>query len=1194
MRSSRLAAGLALVGMAQLPVGLAARLPGEYMHEYATSYQTPHIPWAKPWAQGKLRVFFITPFSGAAREVTEVWQRADIDLYGETTASSTELGRSTGCFPDVQDTSPEEKGARLLRKLSEQRYDVFVVGNFNWSAFPPQVQYALLEQVAAGAGLVIVHPRQVRPEILHHPDAANREWILAGIPLQAIPFFAQQGAPAAAAEAAQAVGERLLKTYRAGKGRVAVIDYGQDRAVQPCSGGLSLTPWEDFDFQKPTYYEYYMALVIRAILWAAGKVPPVRLTDLPSAPLTVRVGEATELAVGVQGPPPPAGLTLRWRLKNCWGEEEGSGAVAVGVDGLRGRINLRLPALPGGRHFCDLFLDSARGREDFAALALQAVGVASVAELEAEEDTQPPYGGGVRGRVTPGASELRIELRDNYGRLFYLPPATQRPQPQADGRFRWRIPPEALRRAVSSCVRVRVQVLAGGQVCDQQEAIVTVPRSLDEEYPACMWGMMPGYVGHLAARRLRELGFNIVLGGSTAQNARALAVEDLKNIPYCTRLASREHFVNAHTLRQTCEQLTQLGRELARYHPHVYSLGDENFVPSDLGYAPEDQPWLRQYLQQRYPSLETLNRAWGTEFSSWEQVRPLSREEARARGKLTAWHDLLCFREELYAQRHHQYADALRAGDPHARVGAEGSQEQDLELTLAARHNSPPLDFWGPYRDLRYNTLLRSLAPRDLVRGNWFGGYRSQRQDPKTLPNFLWAALLDGNNLLQYFALATVETIFNTDFSLTYYSLWYWEDLQKLLDGPAQLLQRAAYDYDGVALLHSQASLHVSGLEEGPGRYEQAHHALLEALNGAWLQHYYVTDRHPEQLEAGRIKMLLLPCARALSPEVCRALRAYVEGGGVLVADVRPAVMDGSAARLGRSPLWEVFGVRMGAQPKPTPPAQPTLGGEYRWPGGLLRVPTLSLPAVVADAAVELADAQALGRVQDVPVLICHRFGKGLAVLLNFGVEGLGPTALTPLLRALAEAAGVRPAAAILGPDGRPLADCRLARFRYGNITIHGILLGNSHTKPLTCTFRLAQPAHLYNSLTGKYLGATGSAKIELTPAHGGLLCALPGPVDAVRVRAPATVRAGQDAPVEISLVGLGAQGPHLVRLHLLGPDGRRRRWYDRTVLAQDGQAKLSVPFAYNDPNGPWTIEAHEVASGVSSAVKVKVQESGP
>lgn len=344
------------------------------------------------------------------------------------------------------------------------------------------------------------------------------------------------------------------------------------------------------------------------------------------------------------------------------------------------------------------------------------------------------------------------------------------------------------------------------------------------------------------------------------------------------------------------------------------------------------------------------------------------------------------------------------------------------------------------------------------------------------------------------------------------------------------------------------------------------------------------------------MKLLFVPCARAVSTEVCEALRRYVAAGGVLVADVRPAVLAGNCAPLGHSQLADLLGVKIGAEPKATSPLPLALKGEYRWAGGALRFTGLTLPRVVGDASVELAGGEALGKVGETPAVICQRQGRGLAVLLNFGLDDLGAQregpsvgALSDIVRALADAADVVPQAEVIGADGNPLPDCRLARFRYGNAIIHGILLGPSHGKPQTGVLRLAHAAHLYETRMGEYLGKSMSLPVQLVPAHGRLLCALPEKLDALRLAVPSSTRAGQEATVEIRLVGGGAAGPHLIRVHVIGPEGKLRRHYSRSLTVDGQSAGIAIPFAFNDDSGAWTVEAREVATGVRARATLRL-----
>ena len=134
MQTMRGLSGAVLLSVALGPLGAAARLPGEYMNEFHTGYPTPHVAWAKPYAGGWTRAFFIAPWT-AAREVTELAQRLDLEVHGETTFSDKELGGIDRYTAMIADTSPADKLRRLRRKLAE-RYDVFVIANFAFNDLP--------------------------------------------------------------------------------------------------------------------------------------------------------------------------------------------------------------------------------------------------------------------------------------------------------------------------------------------------------------------------------------------------------------------------------------------------------------------------------------------------------------------------------------------------------------------------------------------------------------------------------------------------------------------------------------------------------------------------------------------------------------------------------------------------------------------------------------------------------------------------------------------------------------------------------------------------------------------------------------------------------------------------------------------------------------------------------------------------
>ena len=83
-------------------------------------------------------------------------------------------------------------------------------------------------------------------------------------------------------------------------------------------------------------------------------------------------------------------------------------------------------------------------------------------------------------------------------------------------------------------------------------------------------------------------------------------------------------------------RLSQNVRAFASFHPLYYSLADEAGI-ADLGaawdfdFGRESLADMRFWLRQRYGTLAALNLEWGTAFSNWNAVRPMTTDDALQR-----------------------------------------------------------------------------------------------------------------------------------------------------------------------------------------------------------------------------------------------------------------------------------------------------------------------------------------------------------------------------------------------------------------------------------------------------------------------------------------------------------------------------------------------------------------------------------
>jgi len=1201
-------AAVALTAVWLMPGVLrAARVPGEPINEFGTGYSTPHVPWAKPYARGRIRAFFIAPFT-AAREVTELAQRLDVELHGETTMSEKNLGATDPYTRRVTGTSPDEKKQALLQKLSEP-YDVIVLANFAFDSLPTQVQFVIVKQVTEGAGLVLIYKREVRPELLRHPVPEAARDIRSGIPFAGLDFYRVHGPTELKVPAAEA-GRKVVSAYRAKKGRIVQLDFGIQSDAR--TGGFCLTPREFFTFRSQCQYEYHQMLVINAMLWAAGKEPLVRVASPTwcAAPIEQSALPGTQqIVLTNRSTPMRAKLTLA--IRNPWGEEEWSDVKDVELAAGESAFALALPHLSGGGHYLDVRLVGAAGALGWGSFWFQVEPPVRIAELKMDrlsfERTEPATGVvRLKGPRLGRDWRLRIEIRDNYERLYAI---TQVPVPGGAAEVRFGV---SLANAVSIAGRCRAKLLRAGRLIDRTEAEFFVPKRRLDVFPTLLWGTLPGILGHFLNNKIRSVGFNAILlphyvvdNREDGEHRRIAAVsrDDMLAVPYVTHIAYWSGAYGdeaAYASRRPA--MVKVAEWLKPYGPLIYSLGDENSIVDRMGFDEGDRPaWIR-YLKRSYGTLEELNRSWGTSLGTWQEARPVRRQEAAESKSYARYHDTESYREELYARWHRWHHDLYKTVDPHARVGAEGSQPGDLEKTIRG------LEFWGPYRNRVINTLERSLAPRSVIRGNWFGGYVSRRHDLAGLRRFLWDTFLDGSNLFEIYCCYTAENIFNTDLTMGYWAEAFLPDLEEIVDGIGQLAAVSEHETDPVAVHHSQPSVHacrVHGPFGGEHFRNADHRSALTLLEDAGFQPCYVTSA---QVEAGLLdspsapKVLLLPYDQAISDKEAAILKRYVERGGILIADVCPGIMDGHCALRQRGALDELFGVRRDESLAAAAPAGLTLPpAEVRTGSGSVSLPAVSMSEAQVDKAVTLAGGEAKGRAGQWPAIVLRRHGSGLAVLLNVALAGYEKrhpperAALRDLVGGLVSLSGLKPFCRAFAQDGQPLPGCRLPRFRRGRVRTLMVLPSRAEgDEKRNAVLRLSSAAHVYDQRSGTYFGRVAEVKLQLDPTSATVLALLPYAVQGVRVSGDDTVEPGGAASLTVSLQTSGPGSPegHVFRVKLFRPDGEELWHCARTLRpASDAvsEATVRLPFAYNDPPGQWTALVRDVATRSETRFSIRL-----
>ena len=486
------------------------------------------------------------------------------------------------------------------------------------------------------------------------------------------------------------------------------------------------------------------------------------------------------------------------------------------------------------------------------------------------------------------------------------------------------------------------RVSAAGEVAARAKKFFYFPNHRWTDYTLISWDgpgiaklkrSAAGTMAPLYAPQLVEMaGYrNAILGdgpGSAVFNAhpipypcRVRFVPGPSNVTYWLTAASLPQHQRD---RRRVDMLKAMGKEINPYDPEVrkimeesfenvvtnmvgygvsaWSLGDECSFSIEAGNGPKDAVPFREFLAGKYGSVARYNELRGTSYGDFSEVpRPTARESA-ARGDVAAWWDHVQYMEKMYHDTMLFFADIVHRHDPDARVGAEGSVPGDLEKQIEG------LMFWGPYRSLVDDELLRVIAP-DRLRGIWWGGYFRCLRDG--FPVQQWEYILTGTlNADLWFDMnpGSVMGAFGGDFNPAPYFERMLPHLSSLRRGVAQLLIATPFREDGLAFHFSHPSARIS---EMSADFADPKPTLARLVRYCYRTGLAVDFTTPNRLATlRRKKVVFMPSVTVMSDAEVSAFRMFAANGGRILADSEPGMLDEWMNRRAAPPLkglWRSF-----------------------------------------------------------------------------------------------------------------------------------------------------------------------------------------------------------------------------------------------------------------------------------------------
>jgi len=377
------------------------------------------------------------------------------------------------------------------------------------------------------------------------------------------------------------------------------------------------------------------------------------------------------------------------------------------------------------------------------------------------------------------------------------------------------------------------------------------------------------------------------------------------------------------------------------HSPLAYNLRDELSVtfsanPFDYDFSPVCLAQFREWLKTQYKSLADLNSGWDTQFKTWEEVRPFSTDQIKARmsggdpfqgspdwqavrntqfdpalalkspkrWNLAPWMDFRTYMDISLARALDYLRLASHEVDLRTPVGIEGTQMPHAFGGYDLWRLSRVLDWIEPYDIGNSREILASFMEKKPVLTTLF------ESDTDHALRRLWHLLLTGDRGCIVWWSEDMIDWKSEDYALTSKAKALAPALSEMRSPLAHLFMRANPVVDPIYILYSQPSIQVDWLMESTvdgatwqrrfSSYESENNRMIKIRN-AWLKALQDVGWTPqfissEQLASGILErqgnaVLVLPTAWALSEKECSRIQAFLKpssGTRMLLFDGHP------------------------------------------------------------------------------------------------------------------------------------------------------------------------------------------------------------------------------------------------------------------------------------------------------------------
>jgi hypothetical protein len=1233
-----------------------------YDIDFSTEVESRHPMIARPYSGGRLKALFV-PSVYFGREIVELIQRTDMDYETVTIDRAWDLNKwGLGDFYDLRGGIWDfEIVYKNLENIltSDEKFDVLVLPGINgWDCFTEKTREAILRRVEEGTGLVLLKPynstevdkfdlvKELSPlqplfnegltqkggpkiafdKLQKDMWIQSEHYITRGIPFDIFPYDEMAYYPY------ESSGDVIIRS-ESGMPIAAVKEYGKSRIVAfgyfsrdilpqhnqfPGSSSCfdSVTArWKGIRHKLPfNYLEYFYSLIYRSMLWAAKKEPVCSIAKV--------LHEENKVAVRLTS---EGNYTLNAAVRNLYDQ------VVFETETQSREIILPADLKLGGEYRVDLSLKNKTGTVDWATAVIKHPLSAQIKDISINCDTA------IAGDVVSAAvnvsgrnAELEVKVIDDFNRVLYTFSKT------IDGnntvKFDYTVP-----KLRSLHLKVQADISVQGHLVHRQVSpgiLVTPTERKIKDFEVFMTAMNRGQGDLLEAeaKRLHDMGITMSFVGdnklSTSSGAEGLGIYWYNRGPYAERkeqyLRTKDkkylHRVpclnDPEFLEENRKSITGTVKESRKFGPVTYFANDEGSITCytdelDLCFCPHCMSKMREWLKGEYESIEQLNKIWDTNFTKWEEVVPLTSEEARKTGKYASWGDHRRFMELSFANAYKAIGGFIKEEDPEGIIRMSGCQATTAYSGYDYYNLHRFIGCFEAYPAGNQYEYHRSFARPGTVLGGWFG--YGARGVP--VQNRIWYGIYHGLTLISIFwEFGTI----NPDFSFSSSAA----DMSKIFkeikgEGIGKLLlHSASKDSLGIAVHYSMPSVHGTYIRGAQTAFEGNRDGWLSLLEDMGYQYNFVAA---QQIEAGELlekgyKLLILPYSIALSSKETEEIKRFAEKGGVVIGDLQTGIMDEHCKLYDTGRLDDLFGIeRLNTDtghfygcggnfpnrefPYFSQPKQKNIGIPKAEPG----IRTTTGKAAYTDDFM-----------RTIASVVVNEYGKGKGVYLNCAMNSYpsalkkkkdGGAALKDIIGKIADMAGIRRFAVLNTPDGISPKGYEMFYYKENSAKYVGILkeiemgtdfghdglsvgTGREVTRTVDAIdVNLDEKSHVYDVRAKKYLGYHDRIDTSIASGDTVLLSLLPYKVNSIEIGLDARIVRGSELKANIRVDSEKPEGEYatVLNIKLYNPSGEYEWIYLDNTSIRGNEYCYSQFIPFNEKAGTWKIVAKDVASGVAA-----------